>query len=67
MSEHFGEPVNQSGPPGTYGCACAAAGARLCYLIRCDVDAADDDLDDGTCDCLCHRWRANDETDEDND
>lgn len=45
------------GPPGTYGCACKNLDARMCYVIRYDIDPADDDLDDGHCECLCHTWR----------
>ena len=45
----------------SYGCACQAADARFCYIVRYDVDPADDDLDDGRCECLCHRWRECDE------
>lgn len=55
------EPVNRSGEPESYGCACQAADARFCYIVRYDVDPADDDLDDGRCECLCHRWRECDE------
>lgn len=49
--------MNSSGPPGTYGCACQAADARLCYIVRHDLDPAEDPLDDGRCECLCHEWR----------
>ena len=56
MSEQDPESVNQSGPKGTHGCACRSTCARLCYLIRYDVDPADDDLDDSRCECLCHTW-----------
>lgn len=55
--EHADESSNREGPPGTYGCACVNTDARLCYLIRYDVDPADDSLDDGRCECLCHHWR----------
>lgn len=68
MSEHPDEPVNQWGPPDSKGCVCEAAGARLCYLIRYDVDPADDEgasylsaIDDGSCECACHHWSECDE------
>lgn len=64
MSEHKDESVNQSGPAGTYGCACKAAGSRLCYLVRYDVDPADDDLDDYRCECLCHQWSGCDDNED---
>ena len=61
MSEHTDELVNQWGPPGSKGCDCKAAGARLCYLIRYDVDPADDEMNDGSCECACHHWSECDE------
>lgn len=56
MSEQIPTPVNQSGPQGTHGCACLSTDARMCYIVRNDVDPADDDLDDGRCECRCHTW-----------
>lgn len=35
-------------------CACQSADARMCYVVRYDIDPADDDLDDGRCECPCH-------------
>lgn len=43
-------------------CACISPDARRCYMVRYDLDPADDDLDDGRCECACHH--AEDDDDE---
>lgn len=59
ITESYG--CDRHGEDAYQGCACAAAGARLCYLIRYDVGPADDEMDDGTCECSCHHWSECDE------
>lgn len=63
MSEHNDESVNRSGPSGTFGCACASTDARMCYLIRYDVDPPSECLTDDRCECLCHQWSEDDSMD----
>lgn len=53
--------TDTEGAAGTHGCACRSYDARWCYIVRYDIDPADDDLDDGRCECLCHEWSEHDE------
>lgn len=53
--------TDTEGPAGTtYGCACREAGSRDCYVDRYGDGFVDDDFDDSHCECLCHKWRAED-------
>ena len=51
-------PRDTEGPQGTYGCACLSDEAKMCAFLRCGMDA------DDPCECLCHKWREQDDEDE---
>ena len=48
--------MNQSGPAGTYGCACVADDAGDCMLMRYGYQS-----EPQKCECLCHQWRGDDD------
>lgn len=47
------EPVNESGPPGTYGCNCTARDSYQCAAEKGPGGQL-------RCSCLCHGWKTED-------
>lgn len=35
-------------------CACQSSDARMCYIVRYDIDPSDDQFEDERCECSCH-------------
>jgi len=59
LERPVGRPVpeasNESGPSGTYGCACTSREAMFCFDDRYGHHTGE------RCGCLCHEWRDEDD------
>ena len=57
----LGPERDQSGPRGTYGCACKSRDAAECHRMRYGIVAGDVSHGAEECYCLCHQWSDDDD------